>query len=118
MEEGLGFLGTMVLASLQDLQLMSTLGSPPLLVREWIHEATKYLIELVKERIEDYGTIVFKQQHWERIREQLVRDHLSKVRRAWTQVKDKWDKLKRHYHKEKKLHNVTDDNASSQIQHD
>ena len=50
-----------------------------------------------------------------------MRDHLSKVRRAWTQVKDKWDKLKRHYHKEKKLHNVTGDNASSQvdlIQHD
>ena len=43
-----------------------------------------------------------------------MRDHLSKAQRAWTQVKDKWDKLKRHYHKEKKLHNVTSDNVSSQ----
>ena len=37
------------------------LGSPPLLAREWTHRATKYLAELVKERIENYGTTVFKQ---------------------------------------------------------
>ena len=36
------------------------LGSPPLLVREWTHEATKYLIELVKEKLDSYGTSVFK----------------------------------------------------------
>ena len=36
------------------------LGSPPLLGREWTHGATKYLVELVEERIESYGTMVFK----------------------------------------------------------
>ena len=43
------------------------LGSPPLLAREWTHRATKYLVELVKEHIETYGTAVYKQQHWEQI---------------------------------------------------
>ena len=51
------------------------LGSSPLLAREWTHEATNYLIELVKERIKSYDTTVFKQQYWERIKEQVVRDH-------------------------------------------
>ena len=32
----------------------------PLLAREWTHGATKYLVELVKECIESYGTAVFK----------------------------------------------------------
>ena len=30
------------------------------------------------------------------------------------QIRDKCDKLKRHYHKEKKLHNVMADNVGSQ----
>ena len=122
MEEGLGFLGTMVLASPPILGApgpsndghVAALGSPPLLPREWTHGATKYLVELVKERIESYGTAVFKKQHWERIWEHVIKDHPSEARRTWTQVRDKWDKLKRHYHKEKKLHNVTGDNAGSQ----
>jgi hypothetical protein len=42
------------------------LGSPPLLAREWIHGATKYIVDLVIERIESYGTTVFELQHWER----------------------------------------------------
>ena len=117
MKEGLGFLGTMVLASLLILGTprpsndgnVVSLRSPPLLAREWAHEATKYLVELVKEHIESYGTAVFKQQHWERIQEQVIKDHPSEARRTWTQVRDK---LKRH--KEKKLHNVTGDNAGSQ----
>ena len=115
-------MGTMVLASPPILGApgpsndghVAGLGSPPLLAREWTHGATKFLVELVKERIESYGTAVFKQQHWERIREQVIKDHPSEARRSWTQVRDKWDKLKRHYHKEKKLHNVTGDNAGSQ----
>ena len=37
--------------------------SPPLLAREWIPEAIKYLIELVKDRIESYDTEIFKNQH-------------------------------------------------------
>jgi hypothetical protein len=79
MEGGLGFSGTMVLASPPILGTPRSsndrnvvgLGSPPLLAREWIHGATKYLVELVKERIESYGTMVFKQQYWERIRAQV-----------------------------------------------
>jgi hypothetical protein len=122
MKEGLGFLGSMVLASLPILGTPRSsndgnivgLGSPPLLAREWSHGATKYLVELVKERIESYGTTVFKQQHWEKIRKQVIKDHSSSARRTWTQVRDKWDKFKRHYHKEKKLHNVTGDNAGLQ----
>jgi hypothetical protein len=122
MEEGLGFMGSMVLASPPILGTPGSsndggvvnLGSPPLLAREWTHGATKYLVELVKERIESYGTTVFKQQHWERIREQVIKDHPNEAWRTWTQVRDKWDKLKHHYHKEKKLHNVTGDNAGSQ----
>ena len=55
------------------------LGSPPLLARKWTHEATKYLVELVKERIKGYGTTVFKQQYWEKIREQVVKDHPREV---------------------------------------
>ena len=75
--------------------------------------STKFLIELMKERIESYETTIFKQKHWKRIREQVVRYHPSKARRTWIQVRDKWDKLKRHYHKEKKIHNVTCDNRGS-----
>ena len=43
-----------------------------------------------------------------------MKDQPNKTRRIWTQVRDKWDKLKRHYHKEKKLHNVTTNNTGSQ----
>ena len=53
------------------------LGSQSLLTRKWIHEATKYLVELAMEHIENYGTAIFKQQHWERIREQVTTDHPS-----------------------------------------
>ena len=68
MEEGLGFLGTMVLASPPILGIPGPsndghivgLGSPPLLAREWTHKAMKHLVELAKERIETYGTAVFK----------------------------------------------------------
>ena len=87
MEEGLGFLGTMVLASppvlgtpgpSNDDHIVGS-GSPPLLAREWTHRATQYLVELVKEHIESYGTTIFKQQHWERIREQVVKYHPSEA---------------------------------------
>ena len=93
---------------------ISGLGSSSLSAREWTHSATKFLIELVKERIESYGTTVFKQQNWERIRDQVLKEHPNEARRTWTQIRDKWDKLERHYHKEKKLHNVTGDNAGCQ----
>ena len=36
-------------------------GSPPLLARKWTLITTKYLIELVKERID--GVFMFKKQH-------------------------------------------------------
>jgi hypothetical protein len=68
----------------------------------------------VKEKIEGFGTTVFKQQNWERIREQILKEHPNEPRRTWTQIRDKWGKLKRPYHKEKKIHNVTGDNAGSQ----
>ena len=55
----------------------------------------------MKERIEIYGMIFFKQQHWEISKELVVRDHPSEVRIFWTQVRDKWNNLKRHYHKGK-----------------
>ena len=86
MEKMLGFLGTMVLAlppilgvseSLNDGHV-ATCGSPLLLAREWTHEATKFLVELVKKSIESYCTAVFKQQHWERIQEQVI-----KIIQAW-----------------------------------
>ena len=93
---------------------VAVLGSPPLLAREWTNGATKYLVELVNERIESYVTAVFKHQHWERIREQVIKDHPNEARCTWTHVQDKWDKFNRHYHKKKKLHNVTGDNAGSQ----
>jgi hypothetical protein len=87
MKEELRYFGTMVLASPPVLGTLGPsndghvvcLGSSPLLAREWTHEATKYLIKLVKERIESYDTTIFKQQYWERIREQVVRDHPSKA---------------------------------------
>ena len=58
------------------------LDSPPLLVSEWTHGAINYLIKLVKEIIESCGTLVFKQHHWERIREHIVRDHPSEARKT------------------------------------
>ena len=122
MEEGLGFLGTMIIASplrlgtpppsTSDVAIVG--ASPSLPSREWTQASTKSLIELVKERIESYGTNGFKQKHWERIREQVVKNHPTEARRIWIQVRDKWDKLKRHYHKEKRIHNVTRDNGRSQ----
>ena len=116
------YLGKMILASppilgtpsLPNNDEISGLGSSSLPAREWTHGATKFLIELVKERIESFGTTVFKQQNWERIREQILKEHPNEGRRTWTQIRDKWDKLKRHYHKESKLHNVTGDNVGSQ----
>ena len=89
-------------------------ATPSLPSREWTQASTKFLIELVKEIIKSYATNVFKQKHWERIREQVIKDHPSEARRTWIQVRDKWDKLKRYYHKEKKVHNVTGDNGGSQ----
>lgn len=65
------------------------LGSPPLLAREWTHGATKYLVKLLKEHIKNYGTAVFKQQQWKRIREHVIKDHPSEARCIWTQVRDK-----------------------------
>jgi hypothetical protein len=71
MKEGLRFLRTMVLASppvlgtprpSNDGHVMG-LESSPFLTREWTHGATKYLVELVKEHIESYGTTIVKQQH-------------------------------------------------------
>jgi hypothetical protein len=59
MKEMLGFLGTKVFASppllgtpgpLNDGHVVS-LGSPPLPAREWTHEATKHIVELVKEAL-------------------------------------------------------------------
>ena len=55
------------------------LGFSPLLTRKWTHKATKYSVELVKDSIESYGTAVFKQQHCERIREQVIKDYLSEM---------------------------------------
>ena len=102
MAEGLGFLGTMIIASplrlgtptpnTSDVAIMG--ATPPFPSREWTQAFTKFLIELVKERIESNGTNVFKQKHWERIREQVIKDHPSEARRTWIQVRDKWDKLK------------------------
>ena len=118
----MSYLGNLVLAFPPTLGIpplptdneVTGLGSSPLPVREWTHSATKFLIELVKERIESFSTTVFKQQNWERIREQILKDYPNEARRTWTQIRDKWDKLKRHYHKEHKLHNVTGDNEGSQ----
>ena len=89
MKEGLGFLGTMIIASpprlgtpppsISDVAIVgATLSLPS---REWTQVSTKFLIELVKERIESYETNIFKQKHWERIREQVIKDHPSKARR-------------------------------------
>ena len=50
----------------------------------------------------------------ERIRKQILKGSPNENRRIWTQIIDKWDKLKRHYYKEKKLHNITGDNGGSQ----
>jgi hypothetical protein len=47
--------------------------APPLVSREWIEGATKYLLELVKEKIETYGSSLFQQKHWMRIGEQLMK---------------------------------------------
>jgi hypothetical protein len=52
MDEGLGFLGTMVLASSPVLGTLGPLndryvvdlGSPRLLAKQWIHGATTYLV--------------------------------------------------------------------------
>ena len=116
------YLGNLILTSppilgtpslLTDSEIMG-LGSSSLPAREWTHDATKFLIELVKERIECFGTMVFKQQNWEKIRKQILKEYLNEAKRTLTQIRDKWDKLKRHYHKEKKLHNVTCDNGGSQ----
>lgn len=89
-EEGLGFLGTMVFASSPILGTPGSstkrhvvdLGSPPLLTREWTYEATKYLIKLVKKKIKSYVTNVFNQQHSERITKQVMRDHPSEARQT------------------------------------
>ena len=43
-----------------------------------------------------------------------MKEHPNEAIRTWTQIRDKWNKLKRHHYKEKKLHNVTGDNARSQ----
>jgi hypothetical protein len=91
MEEGLGYWGIMVFASPPFLGTprpsneghVVYLGPPLLLARKWIHGATKYLVELVKERIESNDTTVFKQERCERIREQIVRDHLSEAQQIW-----------------------------------
>ena len=64
----MGYLGKIVLASppilgtpsLHTDDEISGLGSSSLSAREWTHGATKFLIELVKERIESFGTTVFK----------------------------------------------------------
>ena len=94
MEEGLGFLGTITLTPPPVLGVLTPtnghivgLESPPLLAKEWTHVAIKYLIEFMKERIESYGTNVFKQQHWERIIEQAMRDYHAEARRIWTKVR-------------------------------
>ena len=84
---------------------------PSLATKDWTYVAIEYLIESVKERIERYDIIIFKQQHWEMIKEHVVRDHPSETRKFWTQVMDKRDNFKWHYHKEKKIHNVSGDNA-------
>lgn len=36
------------------------LGSPSLLARKWTHVAIKYLIKLIKDRIESYDNTIFK----------------------------------------------------------
>ena len=94
MEEGLDLLGTMIIAyplhldtpppSTSDVAIVG--ATPPFPSREWIQASTKFLIELVKERIESYGTNVFKQKHCKRIRKQIIKDHPSKARRTWIQI--------------------------------
>ena len=96
MDERLGFLGTMIIASPPRLNtpppstsdVAIVRATPPLPSREWTQASTKFLINLVKERIESYevSTNAFKQKHWERIREQVIKDHPSEVRRTWIQV--------------------------------
>ena len=118
----MGYLGNIVFASppilgtpsLPTDSKITVLGSSPLPAREWTHGATKFLIELVKEMNESFGTTLFKQQNWERIREQILKEYPNEARRTWIQITDKLNKLKRHYHKKKKLHNVTCDNIGSQ----
>ena len=81
MEEGIGFLGKIVFAlppilgtpSLPTDNKITGLGSLSLPAREWTHGATKFLIELVKDKIESFGTIMFKQQNWEKIREKILK---------------------------------------------
>lgn len=48
----------------------------------------------MKEKIESYDTIILKQKNHENIREHVVREHHTEARKTWTQIKDKWDKLK------------------------
>ena len=90
MEEGLGFLRTMIIASppylgtpppsTSDVAIVE--ATPSLPSREWTQASTKFLIELVNERIESYETNVFKEKHGERIREQIIKDHPSEARRT------------------------------------
>lgn len=56
---------------------------------------------------------LIEQQNWERIREHVVRDHPSEACKIWTQIRDKWNKLKQYCYKEMKIHNVMSDNAES-----
>ena len=126
MEQGLGFLRNMLIASPPGLGAPSppvpspnrdareAEEVPPLVSRQWTQGATRCFLKLVKENIETYGSSLFQQKHWVRIREQLVKDHPSEEKRTWLQVRDKWDKLKRHYFKEKKVYNLIGDNGGFQ----
>jgi hypothetical protein len=101
MEQGLGFLGNMFIASPlgfstpppplpflnKDVRVVGE--ALPLISSEWTQGTTKCLLELVKEKIDTNGFSLFQQKYLMRIREQLVRNHLSKEKKTWLQVKDK-----------------------------
>ena len=87
-----------------DGQIVS-LGSLTFLAREWTSIAIKYLIELVKETIENYGITFLSNNIGKGIKEQVVRDRPSETRRTWTQIRT----IKEHYHKEKKNGNMSQD---------
>ena len=69
-------LGTLALTSYVTI----VKATPPLVSKEWTQVATKYLIQLVKERIESYKITIYKQKYWKRIREQVVKDHSSETK--------------------------------------
>jgi hypothetical protein len=59
------------------------------------------------------GYASFRPKDWERFREKIVMSYPSEAFREANHIKNKWKKLRKQYYKEKKLHNVSRDNAGS-----